>query len=73
MATIVNNTPGSDSGNGAAGWVIAGVVIAALVLIALFVWPGYSRNGATPAATGGSVNVTLPAGGEGSSGGGAAQ
>ncbi|MBU2103548.1 hypothetical protein KKD81_00595 [Patescibacteria group bacterium] len=66
MATIVNN-PNSDSGGGAGGWIVAGVLIIAVVLIAIFVWPGFANQGGSPAPT--QVNVEIPTpdvgGGEG--------
>lgn len=64
MATIVNN-PGSDSGSGAAGWVVAAVVIIALLLIGFFVWPGFAGTGGGGGGTNINVEVPAPTGGMG--------
>ena len=52
-----------DTGSGAGGWIIAGVLLIGITLVALFVWPGYGRNAAAPAAT--EINVKIPATGSG--------
>lgn len=67
MTTIVNTPNSSDSGSGAAGWIVAAAVIIAVVLVAIFVWPGYGRHAATPAPT--QINVQIPSGANTSSGG----
>jgi FlaG/FlaF family flagellin (archaellin) len=62
MATIVN-TPNSDSGMGAAGWVVAVVVLVAIVLVGLFVWPGYAQQSNSAPST--NINVEVPTPGTG--------
>lgn len=57
MATVINN-PNSGSGS-AGGWIVAAVLIIVIALIALFVWPGFGRGGAAPAAPT-QVNVEIP-------------
>jgi hypothetical protein len=66
MTTVVN-TPNSDSG-GAGGWIVAGIVIVVVALVAIFVWPGFGRGSAAPAAPAAleapavptEINVQLP-------------
>ncbi len=57
MATIVNNPGTTDSGAGAAGWIVAAIVLVAAVLFALFVWPGFA-GGAGAGNT--NINVEVP-------------
>lgn len=55
-----------NTGSGAGGWIIAGVLLVGIILVALFVWPGYGRDAAVPAAT--EINVEIPATGSGEAG-----
>ncbi len=64
MATIVNN-PGSDSGSGAAGWVVAAIVSIGLLLFAVFVWPGFGGVAGGGGGTNINVEVPSPTGGAG--------
>lgn len=67
MATVINNP--SDGGSGAG--TIIGIVIAIILIALLFIYglPAL-RGGAAPSGGGASVNVSLPSGDSGGTGGG---
>lgn len=52
-----------DTGSGAGGWIIAGVLLIGIILVGIFVWPGYGRDAAVPETT--QINVEIPAAGTG--------
>lgn len=71
MTTVINN-PGEGQGS-AMGWII-GAVIAIILLYVFFAYALPAMRGAAPADNGGAnINVTLPAGNGGATGGGAAE
>ncbi len=73
MTTEINNM-GGGSGDSSASTVLIAVVV--VILIGLAIWFfGFRGPAGAPANTGGSadINVTLPAGGDSGTSGGAAQ
>ena len=72
MATIINN-PGEGSGDSSAVGIVVGVLLAILIIFLFFRYALPAMRGNPAPQNGGlNVNVQLPSGNNGSSGGGTA-